>query len=208
MSEQTKPNTREIVEMIKSHLNSSAEVKRRIAEALSVKIAEAATLITECFRSGGKVVLLGNGGSAADAQHIAGELLNRFKIDRRPLPAIALHTDTSTLTAISNDSGYQDTFKKGIEAHGQAGDVAIAITTSDGELKPDGHSANIAYALKAAKDKGLNTIGLVSIKTKDILTYFDVAIQVPSEETPRIQEGQELVYHILCELVEKELFKE
>lgn len=195
----------EIKQLIKDNI---ATKQKMLDEKFIEQIEKAAKMIVECYQNDGKVIIFGNGGSAADAQHIAGELLNRFKIDRRPLPAIALHTDTSTLTAISNDSGYQDTFKKGIEAHGQAGDVAIAITTSDGELKPDGHSANIAYALKAAKDKGLNTIGLVSIKTKDILTYFDVAIQVPSEETPRIQEGQELVYHILCELVEKELFKE
>lgn len=194
------------------------EIKNLIRESISVKeslfnnaevldaIEKATQYIITALGSGKKLLIFGNGGSAADAQHFAGEFVNRFKIDRAPLPAIALTTDTSVLTSIANDFGYDYVFSKQIEALGQENDVAIAITTSDIETTQGGHSANIASALVSAKKKGLVTIGLVSDKSQQILELLDIAIKIPSQNTPRIQESHLLVIHIVSEIVEKIIY--
>ena len=161
----------------------------------------------EVFKRGNKVLFCGNGGSAADAQHVAGELVNKFRFERDHLPAIALTTDTSVISSIANDSSFSFVFSKQIEALGKKGDVLVVITTSDIDFKQNAHSSNLAMALKAARKKGLKTIGLVSIKSKKILKFLDVAVKIPSKDTPRIQEGHLVVEHIICDLVEQKLFK-
>ena len=190
---------------IKKIFQESAEVKNKAAKTITAEVAEAIKIIVKAIKGGHKVIIFGNGGSAADAQHFTGEFVNKFKIERQPLPALALHADTSVLTAIANDDGYFDTFRKWITAFGQVGDVAIAITTSDVELKPDGHSANIAYALQEAKKKKMKTIGLLSDKSVEVVKMVDLAIKAPSKDTPRIQECHETILHTICELAEEEL---
>ncbi|EKD49869.1 MAG: hypothetical protein ACD_63C00024G0010 [uncultured bacterium] len=190
---------------IKKIFRQSAEVKNKAAETISDHVAKAVNMICESFKSGGKIMIFGNGGSAADAQHFSGELVNKFKIERNPLPALALHADTSVLTAIANDAGYHLTFSKWISAFGKKGDVAIAITTSDVELKEDGHSANIAYGIKEAKKQGMKVIGLLSDKSVDVVEMVDLPIKAPSKDTPRIQECHETILHIICELVEEKV---
>ncbi len=163
------------------------------------KILQVVELTQKVFREGGKLLIFGNGGSAADAQHLAGELVNRFKMERSPLPAIALTTDTSVLTAISNDYDFSQVFVKQIQALGRQGDIALAISTS-------GNSPNIISALKTAKKMGLYTIGL-SGRTGGLMPpYCDYLILVPSTDTPRIQEGHLLFLHIYSELLERVLF--
>ena len=164
-------------------------------------------MIISAFKKGNKLLICGNGGSAADAQHIVGELVNKFRFDRDPLPAIALTTDTSVISSIANDSSFSFVFSKQVKALGKKGDVLLVITTSDIELKQNSHSSNLAMALKAAKKKGMITLGLVSIKSKRILRYLDLAIKIPSKDTPRIQEGHLVVEHIICDLIEQKLFK-
>ena len=193
------------------------EIKTIIQESISVKqslhnlpevigaIEHATKTIIEALQNGKKMLIFGNGGSAADAQHFAGEFINRFKIDRVPLPAISLVTDPSVVSSIANDFGYDYVFSKQVEALGQKGDVAFAITTSDVELKQGGHSANIANGLISARNKGLVTIGLVSDKSQKILGLLDIAIKIPSKNTPRIQESHTLVIHIISEIAEKQL---
>lgn len=154
----------------------------------------------ESLKSGGKVLLAGNGGSAADAQHIAGEFVSRFAFDRPGLPAIALTTDTSIITAIGNDYGYEKLFARQIQAHGKAGDVFIGYTTS-------GTSPNILLAFQEAKAKGMVTVGLVGNRGGKIQEMCDILLEVPSADTPRIQEGHAVLGHILCGLVEKDMFK-
>ncbi|MBX3722909.1 MAG: D-sedoheptulose 7-phosphate isomerase [Turneriella sp.] len=152
------------------------------------------------YRAGKKTLIAGNGGSAADAQHIAAEFVSRFYFDRPALASIALTTDTSALTAIGNDYGYELLFSRQIEANGQAGDFYIAISTS-------GNSKNVIKSLESAKKMGIKTIGLTGRsggKMKDMVDYW---IGVPSDETPRIQECHILIGHILCAAVEKELFE-
>lgn len=190
---------------IKKIFLESAKVKTKAAEVLSPQIEEAVNLIVSAIRDGKKIMIFGNGGSAADAQHFTGEFVNKFKIDSAPYPAMAPHTDTSVLTAIANDDGYYEIYRKWITAFGQEGDVAIAITTSDVELKKDGHSANIAYALKEARAKKMKIIGLFSDKSVDVVEMADMALKVPSKDTPRIQECHETILHTICELVEEEL---
>jgi D-sedoheptulose 7-phosphate isomerase len=159
----------------------------------------AAQACIKAFREGKKILLAGNGGSAADAQHIAGEFVSRFAFDRPGLPAIALTTDTSILTAIGNDYGYEMLFKRQIQAHAQSGDIFIAYSTS-------GKSPNIIAALNEAKQKGVVCIGMTGSnggQMKDLCEYY---LNVPSKETPKIQEGHAVLGHILCGLVERELF--
>ncbi|MFC1721511.1 SIS domain-containing protein [Patescibacteria group bacterium] len=190
---------------IKKIFVESAEVKKKAADTIVAEIEAAVKMIIVAIKAGHKILIFGNGGSAADAQHFTGEFVNKFKIERDPLPAMALHPDTSVLTAIANDDGYHDTFRKWVTAFGQEGDVAIAITTSDVELKKDGHSANIAYALQEARNKKMKTIGLLSDKSVDVVDMVDLAIKAPSKDTPRIQECHETILHIICELAEEEL---
>ncbi len=155
--------------------------------------------MVKALRAGHKIVFFGNGGSAADAQHLAAELVGKYYYDRPALPALALCVNTSCVTAIGNDYGYDQTFSRQIEAHGASGDVAVGISTS-------GNSANVVAALKAARSKGMITVGMTGENPGRMAGTAEFLIAVPSRETPRIQEGHTLVGHILCEIVEKELF--
>lgn len=188
-------------ELIKSRLQESARVKEEILDNIeTVKIiAKIAEVIIEAYRKGKKVILFGNGGSAADAQHIAAELVGKYYLERAPLPAIALTVNTSSLTAIGNDYSFAQVFAKQLEALGEAGDVAIGISTS-------GNSENVLEALKVAKKKELITIGFTGKKGGRLKDIVDYCLHIPSDDTPRIQEGHITVGHIICEIVERELF--
>ena len=164
-------------------------------EALHARIVQAVDLCVGSLRGGGKLLFAGNGGSAADAQHWAGELVSRFYYDRPGLPAIALTTDTSILTAIGNDYGYDYTFARQVEALGRAGDVLIAISTS-------GNSPNILRAAQAANAAGIAVIGFTGEGGGQLAPLCAVCFRMPSSETPRIQEGHEFVGHMLCALIE------
>lgn len=179
----------------------SIRVKQATADECADEIAAAASCLVECFRTGGKLLVFGNGGSAADAQHIASEFVGRYINDRPALPAIALTANSSEFTAIGNDYGFDHVFSRGIEAHGRSGDVAIAISTS-------GNSGNVVDAVQTAKDHGLTTIGLLGKGGGKLRYLVDQAILVPSDETPRIQETHITIGHILCALVEEALFAE
>jgi len=186
---------REIGEQIRE----SIEVKRRIVERMVDQIAEAADMLVQSLRKGGKVILFGNGGSAADAQHIAAELVGRFKMERRALPAIALNTNSSVITAIGNDYDFTLSFSRQVEALVKEGDVAVGISTS-------GNSSNVIYALKRASELGAKTIALTGKTGGMLASVADLAIIVPSDDTPRIQEAHITIGHVLCDLVEKMLF--
>lgn len=162
-------------------------------------IASIAQRVSASLRAGGKLMLAGNGGSAADAQHIAAELLSRFKLDRNPLPAIALTTDTSVLTAIGNDYGYEHVFERQVRGLGRAGDVFIGITTS-------GRSPNIAAALKAARDAGVTTVGFTGTGGLAMKPLCDLLLVAPSDETAVIQQIHITAAHAICGLVESDLF--
>lgn len=168
-------------------------------EALRQQIADAVALCVSALRDGRKIMFAGNGGSAADAQHWAGELVSRFYYDRPGLSAIALTTDTSILTAIGNDYGYDYTFARQIEALGQNGDVFVAISTS-------GRSKNIMRAIDACEAKGVHVIGFTGQAGGDMLPRCGICFRIPSNETPRIQEGHEFIGHLLCGLIESEMF--
>lgn len=170
-------------------------------ELLQAKLEQAAASCIECLRAGGKILLAGNGGSAADAQHIAAEFVSRFAFDRPGLPAIALTTDTSILTAIGNDYGYEKLFARQVQAHGQKGDVFIAYSTS-------GKSPNVLLALESARSKGLVCIGLTGNMGGPMRALCDCLLEAPSADTPKIQEGHLVLGHILCGLVERALFEE
>lgn len=182
-------------------IKSSLEVKQSIlADAAMIgtiqKTAEAAI---RAYRGGHKLLIAGNGGSAGDAQHIAGEMVNRFRFDRPALPAIALTTDTSVMTAIGNDSSFEHIFARQVEALGAAGDMFIGISTS-------GKSPNILRALQACKARGIVRVGLTGLGGGDMAPLCDYCLAVPSRETPRVQEAHILIAHIFCALVEEELF--
>jgi len=178
----------------------SADVKTRFARQNAEALAQGVKMLVDAFKAGNKVLLFGNGGSAADAQHIAGEFVNRFLIERPPLPAIALTTDTSILTAISNDYGYADSFSKQMKALGKEGDVAIGISTS-------GAAANVIKAIKLAREMGLKTVGLSGRDGGELARLVDIALVVDSQSTPRIQEAHITIGHVLCELVDRMLFQ-
>ena len=196
-----KHKLRSTEELIKSRLQESARLKEEILDSIeTVKIiAKIAEVIIQAYRKGKKVILFGNGGSAADAQHIAAELIGKYYLERAPLPAIALTVNTSSLTAISNDYSFAQVFAKQLEALGETGDVAIGISTS-------GNSENVLEALTAAKEKGLITIGFTGKKGGKLKDVVDYCLYIPSDDTPRIQEGHITVGHIICEIVERELF--
>jgi D-sedoheptulose 7-phosphate isomerase len=187
--------------LIKEAIINNIEIKRKIlrdnnALLIIQKIIEE---IVEAFKNDKKVLLCGNGGSAADAQHIAAELSGKFYLDREPLFAEALHTNTSFLTAVANDYSYEEVFARAVRAMGREGDILIAISTS-------GNSSNIIQAIKIANKIGMITIGLTGQsggKMEDICKYL---IKVPSSNTPRIQESHILIGHIICEIIEKEIF--
>ena len=187
------------VELVTRELEESARVKSVMAQSLANAIADAAQKILDAYREGKKVFLIGNGGSAADAQHIAAELVGRFKLKRRALPAIALTTDTSVLTALANDYGYNAIFSRQLEALANDKDVLIAITTS-------GTSSNILTAVEAAREKGMFVIGLTGEKGGGLKETADLTIAVPSNDTPRIQEAHITIGHVICSIVERELF--
>lgn len=185
---------------ISSIVAESLDVKRRYFAEHALEVERAATMIAECFSAGGKLLLCGNGGSSCDAQHIAGEFINRFlPHDRRALPAIALSTDGGVLTCIANDTGFENVFARQIEALGARGDVCLAITTS-------GNSTNIIAAIKQAHAREMKVIGLLGRDGGRCASVCDLALVVPSEETQRIQETHNLIGHIICELVEIILF--
>lgn len=166
---------------------------------LHAKIIEAVDMCTQSLRAGGRLLFAGNGGSAADAQHWAGELVSRFYYDRPGLAAIALTTDTSILTAIGNDYGYDYVFARQVEALGCGGDVLLAISTS-------GRSKNILRAAAAARTGGLRVIGFTGAGGGDLAAACDICFRVPSDETPRIQEGHEFIGHLLCALIEAQMY--
>ncbi len=179
----------------------SVAVKQKMLgdEELLCRIECLKDLVVKTYRNGGKLLLCGNGGSAADAQHIAAELSGRFNLDRKPLYAEALHCNTSYTTSVSNDYGYENVFSRMLEAVGRCGDILIGISTS-------GNSANVVRAFEKAREIGVVTVAFTGTTGGRMAGLADVLINVPSDCTPRIQEAHILVGHILCELVEKELF--
>jgi D-sedoheptulose 7-phosphate isomerase len=177
----------------------SLRVKERFFQENADAIVEIVHLIGETFRRGNKILIFGNGGSAADAQHIAAEFVNRFLFDRAPLPAIALTTDSSVLTSIGNDADFACIFSRQIEALGNQGDIAWGITTS-------GKSLNVIKGLRRAKEKGMATIAFTGKDGGDALRLADHGLNCASTSTPRIQEAHITAGHIICELVERKLF--
>jgi len=183
---------------IANRLEESAQRKKAIAKSRIAEIEHVVEFIIGAYKTGGKVVLFGNGGSAADAQHIASELVGRFMLKRQAFPAIALTTNTSTLTALANDYGYETVFSRQVEALVNERDVVIGISTS-------GNSPNVVEAIKMAKIKGAKTVALTGSDGGKLAEVADLALIVPSDSTPRIQEAHITIGHIVCELVEKEL---
>lgn len=162
-------------------------------------VAEAVAVSTQALRAGGKLLFAGNGGSAADAQHWAGELVSRFNFDRPGLAAIALTTDSSILTAVGNDYGYDYVFARQVEAIARPGDVLFAISTS-------GRSRNILRAIEAAREGDVRVIGFTGASGGEMAPLCDICLRVPSSETPKIQEGHEFLGHLICGLIEQEMF--
>jgi len=187
--------------LIKNRLTTSAEIKVAISndELLITEIIKISDAVVNAFRNGNSVYFCGNGGSAADAQHLAAEFSGRFYIDRQPLPSEALHCNTSFLTAVGNDYGYENVYSRLIEGIGKKGDILIGLSTS-------GNSENILKAFKVARLKGMTTVGLGGMTGGKMSGETDLLIRVPSTDTPRIQESHITVGHIICEIVESTLF--
>ena len=187
-------------DIIENALSESATLKRKIAETMSDDIMKAADIIASAIRDGNKVMFCGNGGSAADSQHLAAELVVRLtsKSNRRALPGIALTTDTSILTAASNDFGYENIFSRQVEAIGNDGDILMAFSTS-------GNSANVVKAVKVSKESGITTIGMLGGDGGKLSTLVDHHLIVPSSDTQRIQEAHITIGHIIIQLVENRL---
>lgn len=187
--------------IIVDRINKSIEIKEDILKdyTLVKKMCLAVKAIINAYKSDKKVILFGNGGSAADAQHIAAELVNRLYFDRKSLPAEALTANTSVLTAIGNDYSFDKIFSKQIEGIGKKGDIAIGISTS-------GNSSNVIEAINVAKEKKLFTIGFTGRSGGKLKEIADICLQVPSDDTPRIQEIHIMLGHIICEIIEKDLF--
>jgi D-sedoheptulose 7-phosphate isomerase len=191
-----------VIDKIKQHFHESIQTKIVAADTLPAVISQASDLIVQCFLEGHKILACGNGGSAGDAQHFSAEMLNRFERERPSLPAIALTTDTSTITSIANDYHYREVFSKQIKALGQPGDVLLAITTS-------GNSANILEAVETAHDRQINIIALTGRDGGEIaplLNPNDIEIRIPAHTTSRVQETHLLVIHCLCDLIDEKLF--
>lgn len=190
-----------MMEQIQAMIAASLQVKQQMLEdeALQQQLQEVAWQMVSVFQHGGKVLFAGNGGSAADAQHIAAELSGRFRRDRAPLFAEALHVNSSFLTAVSNDFGYEEAFARMVEGAGRSGDLLVAISTS-------GDSPNILRAVQRAHTCEMLVVGLTGASGGKLKDQVDFWVPVPSQETPRIQEAHILVGHILCELVEATLF--
>ncbi len=191
-----------MIEYITKQISDSVEVKTKILQDgdLLKQIEAVANKTIEAYKNNKKTLIAGNGGSAADAQHIAGEFVSRFYFDRPGLASIALTTDTSILTAIGNDYGYERVFARQVEANGSEGDVFIGISTS-------GNSKNIVEAITAAKERGIFTVGFTGANGGIMKEMCDICICVPSNETPRIQESHIVIGHIICAIVEKEMFE-
>lgn len=189
------------IQIIKAQITDSINTKHSLLEQCAPAIATAADLLIQCLQQGNKILCCGNGGSASDAQHFSAELLGRYVRDRQSLPAIALTTDTSTITAIANDFGYAKVFSKQIQALGRPGDVLLAITTS-------GNSENISVAVQAAHQAQMHVIFLTGNnggKIAPLLNATDVNLCVPSSTTSRIQESHILILHCLCELIDNDI---
>lgn len=184
---------------VRAIFEESARVKQAFAAQAAGRVARAAEIVAGSFRAGGRVLLFGNGGSASDAQHIAAEWCGRLARERGPLPALALTANTSDLTALGNDYGFDRVFARLVEAHGRAGDVAIAISTS-------GNSPNVLAAVEAARARGLHTIALAGRSGGKLAPMVDLALLVPSDDTQRIQESHIAIGHALVELVDAALF--
>lgn len=172
---------------------------QRIEQELAAPITRLAERLIDTLKIGNKLLIMGNGGSAADAQHFAGEIVSRFRMERPGLPAIALSTDTSIITAIGNDYGFERIFSRQVEALAAPGDAVIGISTS-------GNSPNVLKALEVARAAGCSTIGLLGKDGGSIKALCDIALIIPSNDTPRVQEGHITVIHILCDLIEQGLF--
>ena len=191
----------DLIQRINQNFQDSINTKQMAADMLAQPLAKAAQMITQCLLSGGKVLSCGNGGSAGDAQHFSSEMLNRFEMERPGLPAIALTTDSSTLTSIANDYSYEQIFSKQVSALGQQGDILLAISTS-------GNSANVNRAVEAAHERDMMVIALSGKQGGDmapLLSANDVEIRVPSDSTARIQEVHLLAIHFMCDLVDNQL---
>jgi len=184
-----------LLSYVAQEIKESIAVKMELALGASEHIVQAAKLILACLQGGGKLIAFGNGGSAADAQHIAAEFVGRYRAERQALAAIALTTDSSALTAIGNDYGFKEIFARQIEAIAKPGDVALAISTS-------GNSPNVLRALESARKLGLVTIGLSGKSGGKMVALVDICLCVPSDSTPRIQEAHALIIHILSGIVE------
>lgn len=189
--------------IIIKRISESIEIKNKILHdsKLLNNVLQTAQIILEVIQKGNKIIFCGNGGSAADAQHLAAELMGKFYFDRKPLPAISLTVNTSVLTAIGNDFGYEEIFIRQLQGIGEKGDVLIGISTS-------GNSKNIIEAFEYAKNNMIKTIAFTGKSGGRLKDYADVLINVPSEDTPRIQESHITLGHIICEIVEKEIINE
>lgn len=183
-------------EKIRQDLLEHLRVMNSVASSLVDQVIATTDLVLGALKNGKKVLLMGNGGSAADAQHIAAELIGRFKVDRKALPAIALTTDTSILTAVGNDYSFDDVFSRQVAALANEGDIVIGISTS-------GSSPNVLNGIRAAKEIGCKTIGMTGKDGGELARLADLSLIVPSQETPRIQEAHITIGHIICSLVEQ-----
>lgn len=191
----------DLTSRIKQNFHDSINTKQLAADLLAEPLATAAQMITQCLLGGGKILSCGNGGSAGDAQHFSSEMLNRFEMERPGLPAVALTTDSSTLTSIANDYSYDQVFSRQVSALGQQGDILLAISTS-------GNSTNVNRAIEAAHEREMQVIALSGKQGGDMastLTADDVEIRVPSDSTARIQEVHLLAIHCICDLVDHQL---
>jgi D-sedoheptulose 7-phosphate isomerase len=188
-----------MIDDVKQQLQAHRALFEVIERDLAPLIAEMAALLADALKSGNKLLVMGNGGSAADSQHFAAEIVGRFKLERRALPAVALSTDTSCLTAIGNDYGFEAVFRRQVEALAAAGDVVVGISTS-------GNSPNVLSALTLARERGCRTVGLLGRDGGSIKGVCDLALVVPTNDTPRVQEGHIAIIHIVCDLVERGMF--
>ena len=188
-------------EKIRKSFEDSIAVKRETAEKYIAVIADMTRVMIQALRDGNRIYIAGNGGSAADAQHIAGELVGRFAMERKALPVIALTTDTSVITAVANDYGFDEVFRRQVEAHVREGDVLLCISTS-------GDSPNVLKALEEAKKRGARVLALAGRDGGQLARAAELCVTVPARETWRIQEVHITIGHILCELIEGELFKD
>jgi len=188
-----------MIDEIRKQLREHRALIDLLEKDLAPVISDMSSLITDTLAGGNKLLVMGNGGSAADSQHFAAEIVGRFKMERKALPAIALSTDTSILTAVGNDYGFESIFSRQVEALAAPGDVVVGISTS-------GNSPNVLKALNIAQARGCRTVGLLGKDGGSIRAVCDLALVIPSYDTPRIQEGHGIIIHIVCDLVEKAMF--